>query len=79
MLEIVEGTYQLMKIEVKDLLSPLKLSFKYYGDNVKNNTPNGYLYVIHSKTNPKPELNNCQGHAENPKTLTILATDERKF
>ena len=78
-IDIVEGTFQLFKLEVKDMLNPLKMYFKYLGDDVKNNKPAGLLRVIYSRTNPKPEVKNCQGCVENPRFLEIKATDERKF
>ena len=59
MIDIVEGTFQLFKVETKDLMSPLKIFFKYQGDDLKGNKPNGLLQVFYSKINPKPEAKNC--------------------
>ena len=44
-IDIVEGTYKHYKIETKGILGPLKIAFRYIGEEVKD------LKVIYSKTN----------------------------
>lgn len=86
--DIVEGTFQMFKIETRKLLSPLKLYITYkdreitQSDLEQSNEPkklNKDLRILYSQTIPKPEEYNCDGVADGVLCLTIEASDERVF
>ena len=72
-IDIFEGTYQLFKIEAKDFLNPLKLTFRYLDDDQKE------LKLIYSRTNTKPEERSCERVVVNPTVLLIKALNQKKF
>ena len=51
--EIVENTYQLVKVPIYGLDSPVKLLIRYSNLKVQD------LTVTYSKSNPKPDISNC--------------------
>ena len=91
-LDIVEGTFKMYKIEIRKLISPMKLFIKYKTSNgsavdthaiktsdsaaSKNDRD---LRIIYSYTNSKPEAHNCDGVAENVSCLTLHAADGERY
>ena len=89
-MDIVEGTFKMYKIEIRKLISPMKLFIKYKsnGEVSKDTTAakaNGVsknerdLRIIYSYTNSKPEANNCDGVAENVTCLILNAPDGERY
>ena len=72
-IDLIEGTFSFFRVEVKGLLNPLKLLFKYNDEKYTD------LKVIYSRTSPQPDERKNERIVENPKAITIKALDGRIF
>lgn len=86
-LDLVEGTFKMFKIETRKIMSPLKLFINYGGGSAAlrdatkqiGSKADRDLRIIYSQSNPKPELNNCDGSVENVSCLTVYAPKDERF
>lgn len=73
--DIVEGTFQLFKIETRKLQAPLRIVIRY----VESSAEKRDLRVIYSRTIPKPEVAMCDGSVDSPSVIMVDSQEERYF
>ena len=83
-LDVVEGTYQLYKIDNRKLLAPLKIYIQYterasYRDQKQKNNKKPDLKIYYSSTIAKPDENNCEGMYTNSTTCMTYGTSEDRY
>ena len=85
-LDIVEGTFKMYKIEIRKILSPMKLFINYRRNYDQKKNSGGSvrkderdLRIIYSQTNSKPDEKNCDGIAENVACLTLNSTGVERY
>lgn len=71
--EVIEGTYNFFKIEMKGLLQPLKLFFKY--QDMPENALFGDLNIFMSSKVDKPDENHCERRFIKPGVITLDQLD----